>query len=94
MLSMDTKRLKPLGNEDYSTTHRGMSQDNYTSNVPRVSNSSGQHFENTPGGEQQDITVKNGDFFAALHMLMKNKHSYLSNGGSQQKDDSHKVRGV
>ena len=89
---MDTKTLKPLYNENYSTSHRGISEDNYKANIPRVSNNTALNFENTTGGEHQDITVKNGDFFAALHMLMKNKHNYLRNGGSQQQDDNHKVK--
>ena len=88
---MDTKVLKPLYNENYSTALRGISEDNYKVNIPRVPKSSTQNFENATS-EHQDITVKNGDFFAALHMLMKNKHSYLRNGGNKQQDDSHKVR--
>ena len=42
--------------------------------------------------EHKDLTVKNEDFFAALHILMKNKHKYMRNIGSTQQDDNHKVR--
>ena len=41
--------------------------------------------------EEQDITVRNGDFFAALHMLMKDKHSYLRSEGQKHPDNGHKV---
>ena len=38
---------------------------------------------------EPDITVRNGDFFAALHLLMKNKH-HINNEGRTSIDNGHK----
>ena len=40
--------------------------------------------------EKHDIMVKNGDFFEALHLLIKNKHNYLQNNGTNRQDNGHK----
>ena len=83
--------MKSSFNELHSISHTGIIDDNYKANIAKVSNSSIQKLENTTEGEHEDITVKNGDFFASLHMLMKNKHNYLHNS-SRQPEDHHKVR--
>ena len=40
---------------------------------------------------QQDITVKNEDFFAALHLLMRNKHNSVCHVNNKRPEDNHKV---
>merc|ERR1719288_366884 len=45
--------------------------------------------ENIDTSVEPDITVKNGDFFAALHLLMKNKH-HITNDGRTSIDNGHK----
>ena len=88
---MDKKVMNPSFNENNSISHTEIIDKNYNANIANVTNCANHAMETKSGGEPQDVTVKNGDFFAALHMLMKNKHNYLHNS-SRQPEDHHKVK--
>ena len=87
---MDKKVMNPSFNENNSISHTEIIDKNYKANITNVANCANNAMETKPGGEHQDVTVKNGDFFAALHMLMKNKHNNLHNS-IRQPEDHHKV---
>ena len=82
--------MNPSFNENHSISHTEIIDKNKKANISNVANGATHTMENKPGGEHQDVTVKNGDFFAALHMLMKNKHNNLHNS-IRQPEDHHKV---
>ena len=87
---MDKKVMNPSFSENNPITHTEIIDKNYKANIANVANCANHAMETKPGSELQDVTVKNGDFFAALHMLMKNKHNNLHNS-IRQPEDHHKV---